>query len=114
MMRFTSCFMPPGGAADIVDDGGADLYRVLAQKMPAAMLRPTSASAQLVAILVVYRRRAHGHGLVAPVTFNTGISQGSRSSSFVRPASRSERLPKISYSLSYRWRRPPRRRRRNP
>ena len=38
MMRFTSCFMPPGGAADIVDDGGADLYRVLAQKMPAAML----------------------------------------------------------------------------
>src|SRR5258708_7549873 len=42
--------------------------------------------AQLVAILVVYRRRAHGHGLVAPVTFNTGISQGSRSSSFVRPA----------------------------
>src|SRR6266481_197727 len=43
MMRFTSCFMPPGGAADIVDDGGADLYRVLAQKMPAAMLRPTSA-----------------------------------------------------------------------
>src|SRR5258705_755957 len=50
--------------------------------------------AQLVAILVVYRRRAHGHGLVAPVTFNTGISQGSRSSSFVRPASRSERLPK--------------------
>src|SRR5258707_12805232 len=41
MMRFTSCFMPPGGAADIVDDGGADLYRVLAQKMPAAMLRPT-------------------------------------------------------------------------
>src|SRR5258707_4596105 len=54
--------------------------------------------AQLVAILVVYCRRAHGHGLVAPVTFNTGISQGSRSSSFVRPASRSERLPKISYS----------------
>src|SRR5258705_2525098 len=43
MMRFTSCFMPPGGAADIVDDGGADLYRVLAQKMPAAMLCPTSA-----------------------------------------------------------------------
>src|SRR5260370_40109362 len=43
MMRFTSCFMPPGGAADIVDDGGADLYRVLAQKVPAAMLRPTSA-----------------------------------------------------------------------
>src|SRR5258708_5953283 len=43
MMRFTSCFMPPGGAADIVDDGEADLYRVLAQKMPAAMLRPTSA-----------------------------------------------------------------------
>src|SRR5882757_3037099 len=113
MMRFTSCFMPPGGAADIVDDGGADLYRVLAQKMPAAMLRPNF-GAQLVAILVVYRRRAHGHGLVAPVTFNTGISQGSRSSSFVRPASRSERLPKISYSLSYRWRRPPRRRRRNP
>src|SRR5258708_8453328 len=66
--------------------------------------------AQLVAILVVYRRRAHGHGLVAPVTFNTGISQGSRSSIFVRPASRSERLPKISYSLSYPWRRPPRRR----
>src|SRR5258708_3014654 len=91
MMRFTSCFMPPGGAADIVDDGGADLYRVLAQKMPAAMLRPDF-GAQLVAILVVYRRRAHGHGLVAPVTFNTGISQGSRSSSFVRPASRSERL----------------------
>src|SRR5260370_3014408 len=43
MMRFTSCFMPPGGAADIVDDGGADLYRVLAQKMPAAMLRPPAA-----------------------------------------------------------------------
>src|SRR5258706_6037158 len=106
MMRLTCCLMPPGGAADIVDDGGADLYRVLAQK--------PDFGAQLVAILVVYRRRAHGHGLVAPVTFNTGISQGSRSSSFVRPASRSERLPKISYSLSYRWRRPPRRRRRNP
>src|SRR5467141_2463264 len=112
MMRFTSCFMPPGGAADIVDDGGADLYRV-GPEDAGGNVAPDF-GAQLVAILVVYRRRAHGHGLVAPVTFNTGISQGSRSSSFVRPASRSERLPKISYSLSYRWRRPPRRRRRNP
>src|SRR5258706_6243208 len=53
------CFMPPGGAADIVDDGGADLYRVLAQKMPAAMLRPTSARSLWPSLS--YTAGAHAH-----------------------------------------------------
>src|SRR5258708_8606624 len=55
--------------------------------------------AQLVAILVVYRRRAHGHGLVAPVTFNTGISQGRGPASFCGPPRSPETLPKTPYPL---------------
>jgi len=77
MMRFyVVLYMPPGGAADIVDDGGADLYRVLAQKMPAAMLRPDFGRASLWPSLSYTAGAPTAHGLVAPVTFNTGISQG--------------------------------------